>query len=173
MIIKIIFRFGVLIMGMIEYANQKMSLAIQTDSFCDFLCGYDNFVIPDRDGFCSTDRGGILYSCIFRTYEKDESISETFSKSLITLLKGNLFEFMTAFDYIQKQKFCEARGSAPFVLDNSCVELLILQLHHRELSLKQYKEHYEFGALLQEGAWEYILNIKKAFIQEYGFDFLK
>ena len=172
MIIKIVFRFGGFNMGMIEYANQKMSLAIQTDSFCDFLCGYGSFVIPDRNGLCFTDRGGILYSCIFRTYEKDESISEIFSKSLITLLNGNLFEFMSAFDYIQMQKRCEARGSAPFVLDNSCVELLILQLHHRELSLKQYKEHYEFGAMLQEGAWEYILNIKKVFVQEYGFSFL-
>ena len=81
-------------MSMIEYANQKMSLAIQTDSFCDFLCGYNSFAIPDRDGFCFTDRSGILYSCVFRTYEKDESISEIFSKSLLTLLEGNMFEFM-------------------------------------------------------------------------------
>lgn len=95
-----------------------------------------------------------------------------FSKSLLTLLNGDLFQFMTAFDYIQKQKFCEARGSAPFALDDSCIESLVCQIHNREFSLKQYKEHYEFGAMLQEGAWEYIHNIKSIFIQEYGFDFL-
>lgn len=67
-------------MGMIEYANQKMSLAIQTDSFCDFLCGYDSFVIPDRDGYCSTDRGAYCAPAFFVLMKKTNPLVKYFPK---------------------------------------------------------------------------------------------
>ena len=150
--------------------KQKLNRAIKTNSFCDFLCGYGDFAIPDREAISSTDRTAVLHGYSFEAYKKDKSIRERYTKSLRSLLNGTLFEFMTAFDYITEHKLSQLCANAPFAIDASCMELLVLQLGKREAALKAYKEHNEFGALLQEGAWEYIQNMKHYFAREYGAD---
>lgn len=67
-------------MGMLEYANEKMNISIQNNSFCDFLCGIGEYKIPDREGLRSTDRGGILYSCIFTAYENEILLAKCFQR---------------------------------------------------------------------------------------------
>jgi hypothetical protein len=159
-------------MGMIEYAQEKAILAIKNREFCDFLCGYGDYRIPDRSGFSATDRSGILSCVVYGLYESDETIKALFEDSITILLNGNLFEFMTAFNYISLHKLCERRKTAPFLLDSSCIKLLVEQLKNRKPDLLQYKEYAEFGAMLPNGAWDTIQNTNNNFLQEYGFSFL-
>ncbi len=131
------------------------------------LIGEEGFFFENRGIPGTHDYGVVLYSGIYPYYESDHEIKNLFEEALLHLLQGTDYNLLVAFEYAWRQRSCELRGSAPFAIDNACVEALKDEIKKREESLKLYKEYYYWGGSLKEGAFEYIRNILKSINEEY------
>lgn len=143
--------------------------AISKNEFKDFLRGTKGYKILNKDGFF-TDRSAVLYSGIYKYYEKNpkSNIDLFFEKTLIEMLNGNEFDIVTAFDYFWKQALSEYNNNAPFEFSkDSYIELRNSIIKNSE-KLKNYKGLPEHGALLDQGAYEYMENMNNYFNNEYG-----
>lgn len=152
-------------MGVIEILKK----AISKKEFKDFLKGTKEYNIRDRDGFF-TDKSAVLYLGIYKYYELNpkSKINLLFENTLIEMLNGDEFDVVTAFDYFWKQALSESNNNSPFQLSkNSYIELKNSIIKNSE-KLKKYKELPEYGALLEDGAYEYIENMTNYFETEYG-----
>lgn len=150
----------------------RVWMSLSRKEFAKLLLGKDGYFFPDREYPGIHDYSTILSSGIYPYNSQDETLQSVFEETLLQLIHGSMAELLTAFEYIWRHKICEYRGTAPFSLDPKCVEVLKAQILTQEAELKQYKERYEFGSMLQEGAWEYIHNIHRTLEEEYGRHFL-
>ena len=153
---------------MSEYVCQKITVALKNDAFCDFLCGYHPYAIPDREGISQTDRGVLLYCGIYHYFESDNTIKTVFENTLCKLMRGSTYELLTAFEYIWRCKISEQRNTAPFSIDPQCVAVLKQAIAGHRAELERCKEQPEFGATLPGGSWDYIQNIVALYKAEYG-----
>ena len=153
---------------MSEYVCKKIAAALKNDAFYDLLCGHHPYALPDRDGVSPTNRGGLLYSGIYRYFESDNTIKTVFENTLYKLMRGSTYELLTAFEYIWRCKISEQRNTAPFSIDPQCVATLNLAIMGRRSELEHCKDLPEFGATLPSGSWDYVQNIAALYKAEYG-----
>ena len=135
--------------------------SIRNNELIKAMKGEEKYFFPNREFPQQHDYSAILYSGIYKVYEQDKTVKEQFETTLLLLINGTIEELLTAFDYIWRHKGCEHRGSAPFVLDKQIIDVLGIKIQNKKLQLKSYKESYEWGGELPEGAWEYIHNFMK------------
>lgn len=150
------------IAGFLEHALKKGELR-------KYLTGSNECNIASRDGFF-TDISAALYSGIYEYYKlKPESnINVIFESELVSMLEGSEFEIMCAFEYFWRQISCESRMTAPFELGKESILKLKNTILQKEDLLKNYKERWEFGAQLENGAYQYVQNIVKSIEEQYG-----
>lgn len=143
--------------------------ALKKGELRKYLTGSNEYNIASRDGFF-TDISAALYSGIYEYYKlKPESnINVIFESELASMLEGSEFEIMCAFEYFWRQIFCESRMTAPFELGKESILKLKNTILQKEDLLKNYKERWEFGAQLENGAYQYVQNIGKSIEEQYG-----
>lgn len=155
-------------MDLKEYTYELASRAVANNAFVAFLCGYPPYTLPDREGFLTTDRSGVLSCGIYALYKSDSSIKALFEKALLHLMQGSAYELMSAFEYVWRCKVSEWRGSAPFSLSPECSAALKQSLDSRKAELKQYRDLPEFGGGLPGGAWDYVRNAEDLIERDHG-----
>lgn len=153
-----------------NYMLNLTSEAIAKNEFSDLLCGYGKYNIPDRAGFAQTDRSIVLYRGIYEYFGNcpNSNIKNVFEDTLITLMHGSPFELLTAFEYSFRQFSCEMRNTAPFLMNKKCLLHLQIEISKNEQTLKDCKQFYEFGKELPNSAWDYIRNVNKLLLNDYG-----
>ena len=140
--------------------------ALREGKFKDFLLGVGTYVVPSREGY-ATDRAAVMHSGIYKKYPEDPQIKELFENELKGFLKGDAYELMSCFDYVRIQMTSEANKTTPFELDKEVYEQVKQAIIQRAEELKQYR-NYEFGGMLQDGAYQYINNINNALEENFG-----
>lgn len=150
-------------------AIEKLKLSLSKNEFRDFLEGKGEYNIMSKEGFLS-DRAIALYAGIYEYYKlnPNSNIDNKFEKTLVEMLNGNEFDIVTSFDYFWMQIKAEKTKNSPFKFDSKSYEKLKNAILLNTDKLKSYKEFFEYGAQLQNGAYEYIEGIDKYFESEYG-----
>lgn len=148
---------------------ENLEKSLEKGEFKKYLLGQGEYNIPSRNGFF-TDISISLYSGIYDYYKLNPSskIDKIFENEIVKLLNGSPFEVMCAFEYCWRQMSCEERNVAPFKLNETFYLNLKNLLTSKKDILKNYKEYSEFGANLQDGAYQYAININKSLDEDYG-----
>jgi hypothetical protein len=135
--------------------------SIQNNELINVMTGSGRYFLPMREFPDCHDCGAILYAGIHEVYNQDKAIKKHFENALSQLINGTIEELMIAFDYIWMHKGREFRNTAPFRLDEKIIDILEKKIRDNKFQLKSYKEHYQWGSELPEGAWEYVHNFLK------------
>ena len=154
-----------------NWIADRVSESIGKNELSDLLAGKNNYFFPDREYPGAHDYSVILYSGIYEIYEyfrNDYEIKRLFEDALLSLMNGTPCDLLIAFQYIWRQRRCEFRGTAPFAIDKKILATIAAKIVEKEAELKSYKERYEFGSELQDGAWEHIHNIVNSIETEYN-----
>lgn len=148
---------------------EELEKSLERGEFKKFLLGQGEYNIPSREGFF-TDISAALYSGIYNYYKLNETsnIKKIFENEITELLNGSPFEIMCAFEYCWRQISCEEKHTAPFKLDEDFYVNLKKTIFVKRDILKNYKEFYELGANLNDGAYQYAINIDKSLDEDYG-----
>lgn len=144
----------------------KLQLAIDKNEFAEYLKGTGIYKEMSRDTVL-TDAATVLYIIYDYYAQKPESkINLIFESTLLSLLNGNEFDIMTSFDYCLRQYLREQRGTAPFLFNCQTYEKVKETIENNADLLKNYKDFYEYGNTLNDGAYEYAHNAG-AFMDPY------
>ena len=146
----------------------RVSESISKNELSDLLAGKNGYFFSHREYPGNHDYSVILFSGIYEYFKKDYEIIQLFENALLSLINGTLCDLLIAFEYIWRQRSCEFRVTAPFAIDKKILATIATKITEKEAELKSYKERYEFGSLLQDGAWEYIHNIVNSIETEYN-----
>lgn len=143
--------------------------ALENDNLKDLLEGKNDFNIPNQSGFL-TDKDVVLYGGIYDYYKKfpEKQINKKYEETLIEMLNGELFDILNSLDYAFMQILSENMQIAPFKLSSDFYEMLRDTILKNMEELKQYREYEQYGANLQNAAYEYAQNLNKISEEEYG-----
>ncbi len=151
-----------------NWISDRVSESIGKNELSDLLVGKNNYFFSHREYPGEHDYGVILSSGIYEYFRNDYEIKQLFEDTLLCLMNGTPCDLLIAFQYIWRQRCCEFRGTAPFEIDKKILATIAAKIVEKEAELKSYKERYEFGSELQDGAWEHIHNIVNSIETEYN-----
>lgn len=148
---------------------ENLETALNNNEFREFLKGNGIYKMPNRESEF-TDFSVALSSAIYPYYRlyPEKKINTLFEQEIIDMMDGDDFEIMCAFEYVWRQIVCEERKTAPFNLNKQCFIKMQQTINERKEILKKYKEYYDFGSNLDDGAYQYAENIDKMLEDEYG-----
>lgn len=149
---------------MIEKLLEALEYALKNNELKEFLMGEGRYFIPCRVS-TMTDFAVHLEIGIYYYYERhpESKINIAFEQALIEMFDGDNFTFMCGFMHYCRQKYLESINDAPFKLCMECMLHFKDSLAKKQESLKVYKEYWEFGSDLENGAYEYIENSLSSF----------